>query len=991
MYLCAKKFIMKIQTKILLLLFLSISLFVNGQDSRLPILNVRSGNADVYLQSLDIQVEVIGNVASTRFVMVFKNRTNRLLEGELIFPLPDGVTVSHYGLDINGKMRDAVPVEKAMATQVFEEIVHRRVDPGLLERVEGNNFRTRIYPIWQQGIRTISIGYEEELTAESDKFWYRLPMAYSENIENFSLKATVHRTSSKPTVEGAMANQITFDTHTEAFIANFSRTNYLPPNELIFSLPQPIDIPQVLVQSASGSFYFTVSCIPNAETRRKTWGNRIGIIWDCSLSGLQRNHSKELDLLDKIIKQKRSCTIELYLLNNTLSRSTVFNISNGNWSELRKALNEVIYDGGTNFAAIDLSRSRATEFLFFSDGLSTLSESDIVSMKPALAARPIHCITSSARADYSSMRWIAVQTAGKFINLNALSDTQIEQEIMFETLQFLGIENNNHVNNVYPSISTPVTGNFSIAGILTTSQTELVLRFGFGNQTTQRIRVRLNTNEARTQANIYRLWAQKKIAQLDMQYEENKLLLTALGQQFGIVTRNTSLLVLETLQDYVRYNIIPPQELQEEYFRVKRNQNNNNQRNTTNFINAAKSIAADLNRWWNTSFTPKPQAFPQPDNVRQAAASTASSRRQVTHIDEEEHHVQSSMHVEHRVTDAVSDVDELVVTAFGVASQRSSADMATSRSVTSNTQPIISVVALNQDASYVSEFTGKLEDDYATYLRLRPQYVSTPDFYFFVADWFFRKGDRHKAIQILTSIADLDIENASLYRLLGYRFKEYKEFDLQLYVCKKVIQWRPFEPQTYRDYALALSDAGQHQAALDSLYATLTRFYPNNIFDRSRGIEESIIMEINRLASKHKLNITSIPSEIIYDMPVDIRVVINWNMDNTDIDLHVVDPSGEECYYSNTRTAAGGRISRDITRGYGPEQFLLKKATKGKYRLYVNYFGDTQVKAEGPSTIMAEIYLHYFGKAEQRQVICLQLIGKETDRGGKLLFAEFEF
>ncbi|MDR1811525.1 MAG: hypothetical protein LBQ87_01735, partial [Candidatus Fibromonas sp.] len=151
-------------------------------QAQLPTLKIGGKeNSDVYLQSLDIQVEVTGNIASTRYTMVFKNRTNRILEGELTFPLPDERSVTHYALDINGKMREAVPVEKAKGTQVFEEIEQRRVDPGLLERVEGNNFRTRIYPIPAGGTRTISIGYEEELTLERGLLYYRLPMAYPDS------------------------------------------------------------------------------------------------------------------------------------------------------------------------------------------------------------------------------------------------------------------------------------------------------------------------------------------------------------------------------------------------------------------------------------------------------------------------------------------------------------------------------------------------------------------------------------------------------------------------------------------------------------------------------------------------------------------------------------------------------------------------------------------------------------------------------------------
>jgi uncharacterized protein YfaP (DUF2135 family) len=114
-------------------------------------------------------------------------------------------------------------------------------------------------------------------------------------------------------------------------------------------------------------------------------------------------------------------------------------------------------------------------------------------------------------------------------------------------------------------------------------------------------------------------------------------------------------------------------------------------------------------------------------------------------------------------------------------------------------------------------------------------------------------------------------------------------------------------------------------------------------------------------------------------------------MDNTDIDLHVKDPGGEECFYSRPSTRIGGRISADITTGYGPEQFLLKKAIPGKYQVYVNYFGDRQFTDAGPSTVMAEIYTKYADKSEQRQVVCLQMSNARRTGDGKALVAEFRF
>jgi tetratricopeptide (TPR) repeat protein len=507
---------------------------------------------------------------------------------------------------------------------------------------------------------------------------------------------------------------------------------------------------------------------------------------------------------------------------------------------------------------------------------------------------------------------------------------------------------------------------------------------------------------------VHRVWAQKKINELDMRYEQNKEDLTELGQQFGIVTRNTSLIVLETLQDYITYNIVPPAELQAEYFRWKKGQTEATLRRHQDFLNNAIATAKELQEWWSKDFKPKKQKYPQPDvkmedndeligygiltpeNVIETQEEIPVANMEVITTQG----VDIADRIEHKVVLEEPGRESAFVRSSALAIE-DKVQVSSNKSVsnTGNTsQPVIRLSPIKQDNEYTKLLTGKTDDDYVLYLKLRSDYINTPTFYFDMADWFFKHNDLEKAIRILTSIADIDLENASLFRLLGYRLKEYKEYALEAFICKKVIQWRPMEPQSYRDYALALADNGQHQAALDSLYSVITQTYAQNINSRSIGIDEVIVTELNRLIAQNShLNTSAIDSRLIKAMPVDIRVVINWNMNSTDIDLHVKDPSGETCFYGQRSTAMGGRISRDITQGYGPEQFMLKHAVKGKYEIFVNYFGDSQVKAEGPSTIMAEIYTRYSDKSEQRQVVCLQMSKENKRTDGKLKVAEFEF
>jgi len=1060
---------------------------------------------DVYLQSLDIQVEVTGNVAATRYTMVFKNRTDRILEGTLTFPLPYGRSVTHYTLDIDGKTRDGVPVENAKGTRAFEEIMRRRVDPGLLERVDGSNFRTRVYPVPAYGSRTISIGYEEELTPENGLLYYRMLTPYPDSLEKFTLKATVLKSGQKPTVLES-GDEIRFKAAGGGYAASLARKKYRPARELIFALPAPAaDTPQVLTQSVKERNYFLASVTPKMEARKKQWDDDLAIIWDVSLSGLQRNLKREIDILDMIFTEKKNANVHLYFLNNKNIKQGEYKVTNGNWDELKDTLKAAIFDGGTDFSQININDIAGNEILFFSDGISTLSDADF--LNNAKTDRPIHCIVSSEKADYGVMKSIADAARGKFVNINALFPETLKKELLYETPRFLGTEHGNNVREVYQGVVTPVYGNFSIAGISDTGETELTLLFGFGDTVEQRIKVRLDAKNAAAQGNIRKIWAQKKAAELDMNYEKNSAEIAGLGQQFGIVTRNTSLIVLETINDYVHYGIRPPEsepELFAKYWtRIGEDDSpflGEARSNSASRLNqGGNNTEARVTRQGNPGIVRRnrvrirPDFFEKlpeerkskgppvsPDFLRKKGALTGGRSREniqngviwkadalryaynqrsvdvpdiegtitVKFTVEEFGWVRSAQVVkstmndrelEDRVIEIIKswnfgkidkpgDTTEVTYPfvfkdpawtreyPFGSTPVDLSLDGAAAAAenlqrwwnidyaaLAKRKRPapndsgtgddmfsekgsfaISGIAGLNKTGIakpyYMKTLTGKIDDDYQIYLNLRDGYVDSPVYYFYMADWFFTQGDRETALRILTSIADFadsESEGALSYRLLGYRFKEYGEYALEKFVCKKVIERRPTEPQSYRDYALALADNGEAQAALDSLYSLLTKSYSDvNIRFNADGIVEVAVAEINHLIAKNpRLNISKIDKRLIVSTPVDIRVVINGNIDVAHIDLHVLDPNGEECSYIHRKTRAGGRITAGFTSGYGPKQFLLKKAVKGKYRVYVSRFTSVE-----PLTVMVEIYTKYAGKTEQRRVVSFQMPGAGKKR-----------
>jgi autotransporter-associated beta strand protein len=97
----------------------------------------------------------------------------------------------------------------------------------------------------------------------------------------------------------------------------------------------------------------------------------------------------------------------------------------------------------------------------------------------------------------------------------------------------------------------------------------------------------------------------------------------------------------------------------------------------------------------------------------------------------------------------------------------------------------------------------------------------------------------------------------------------------------------------------------------------------------------------------------------------DLVALIFWNTDGTDVDLHVTEPGGEECYYQHRQTASGGQLSQDVTTGYGPEIYILPRAPAGAYSVRAHYFASDANRASTRTKVFALIYRGWGTQEEQ--------------------------
>jgi len=230
-------------------------------------------------------------------------------------------------------------------------------------------------------------------------------------------------------------------------------------------------------------------------------------------------------------------------------------------------------------------------------------------------------------------------------------------------------------------------------------------------------------------------------------------------------------------------------------------------------------------------------------------------------------------------------------------------------------------------------------------------------------------------VRVLTNLAEMDLENRHILRILGYRLLQARAAALAIPVFRKVLELSPEEPQSYRDLGLALAADRQYQPAIDTLYEVVVKPWHGRFPD----VEIITLAELNAViaTSGANLDVSRVDPRLVKNLPLDLRVVLTWDADNTDIDLWVTDPNGEKAFYGHRLTYQGGRMSLDFTGGYGPEEYSLKRAKPGKYKVEAQYYGDRRQAVTGPTTLQVKLATR-FGTAEQsEQSITLRLKGRQ--------------
>jgi Ca-activated chloride channel family protein len=134
------------------------------------------------IKSIKIDTKITGQVATTHVEQVFRNDTDTTLEGTYFFPIPETASITEFAIWDGDRRLVGEVRSREEARRIYDEIVRRQRDPGLLEYAGKDLFQASIFPIPARSDKKLELTYTQVLSAESGTVSYRYPLGTGRNV-----------------------------------------------------------------------------------------------------------------------------------------------------------------------------------------------------------------------------------------------------------------------------------------------------------------------------------------------------------------------------------------------------------------------------------------------------------------------------------------------------------------------------------------------------------------------------------------------------------------------------------------------------------------------------------------------------------------------------------------------------------------------------------------------------------------------------------------
>ncbi len=889
------------------------------------------------LGSLALDVDVIGAIAEFTVTARFDNPSEDVLEGEFNFELPAGAVVTGYALDIEGRMIDGVLVEPLKAERAYEDKVRQGIDPGVAKVTRANIFSTRVFPIPGEGSRTIRVRFAAPVHPERG---LRFPLETLKTVGQYSVKVRGRAADDLPSVaipgvgtsvpaEGATAKNVTLK----------GEFRIEPPRASVRSF---------VTRHASGQKFFQIADAAPTAPAAAASGQRLRIYWDRSLSRRDHRLADERALLAKYVAQSQPASIDLVVFNSSGARTRRLAAAG-----LDTALRNVLYRGATSFAVLERVDTPAADVcLVFSDGAVTID-----ARRDFRPGCQVFAITSARDADRGFLRRIA-GTQDAVLHLGSKAESELLARLRGGGSRVVDARASDGRALSFAALDGGA--GWAAVGEAPDDGVVILRVAGLGPAIVER---RYTLSSARNAAfgGAAALWASDRVALLAAQDGARETLIK-LSRKFSVASPSLSFVVLEDPYDYIKAGIEPPasypKEAMAQYREGKAQFDEELREAKASRLEEVADAWEEQKRWWNTEFRREPKQIRSAE--KQSARDAAADSRRANDVGQMPAMAAPAEALQRVTAGESDDVSEIAVTGYRA----------------SQTEISVQLEEWNSERPYIKALDAAAPDAIDRVLaREETKHGALPAFYFDVAEWLFRRKRGGDAVEMLLSALDLPVANEETAAMVAERLQRYGRLDRAIWLYEKLARDSDDLPQPRRALALALARRAQDattaaaRSDLKRALALLNEVIMTPWEDQYDGVELIALMEANLLLPKlGKAGITGVPldAKLRALLDVDLRVTLEWNTAATDMDLWIDEPTGERVIYSHPKSEIGGRLSNDMTAGFGPEEYLLHRAIPGEYAVSVNVYSSDSINPNGTTVITVHL-IRDFGRATQKE------------------------
>jgi len=541
--------------------------------------------------TIDIRDQIVRTVIEESFV----NHTNSQLEGIFHFPLPADASISNFGMWIGDNLVEADVVERQRAREIYETILREQRDPGLLEWSGGNIFKARVFPIFPNSEKRVTITYTQVLPMRNGICRYSYPLA-SEMLRQKPLRELqiiANIFSAAPLKSVACPNHKARLRQTaNSASVEFSAQEYCPTKDFELTIEPDLEKqPLTLIPHRRGEdgYFLALLNPPGVSGARPLIGDgnplRLIILADSSgsMDPAQCEARQEFlrALLSSLGKRDQfmlaACDVDCNWLtaefqpadekHTTKVLDSLSSRRSLGWSDLDKAFSTAATKADGN-----------CQILYIGDGIQATSEVDpanfakrVVNIFKAAVSKGASCHAVATGPSYESsvMKAIAAQGGGSFRRIEGdmgaeKAAPELLEELTQAPLRDLSVEFNGlRAASVYPEnmANLPAGSQQIIVGRYLPSSlvkdASIFLTGKLGNRTVKFKQPFKMPEGGAENSFIPRLWARMHLDKLLEQGSSPEIReqIVAFSQEFRIMTPYTSFLVLESDSDRERFGV----------------------------------------------------------------------------------------------------------------------------------------------------------------------------------------------------------------------------------------------------------------------------------------------------------------------------------------------------------------------------------------------------------------------------------------------------